>query len=409
TESYAPLPDAQLQLVQAVVRHGDRTPVHQIPNDDTTWFCDGIEEDIYLHAANQPERNNTGSYQQVIEIPTWNKKYGFAYQLWKGTCDSGQLTDHGKLQHRTLGSKLRSIYVDKLGFLSDKLVRNSEVYARTTYIWRTKNSAESLLGSLWPDRGFTPDVAIPIHTYPQQIETMYGNSDACPAIRSIRNSMIKSDQFQKFLQDQGPLMSRLASIFDINGNDWKNTWDGYFDILNARECHGFQLPCDHSADSVKGSSPACATAQDAAQVRRNSHYELMFEYRDHPLAQNLTQLIIGSFWGTLKEQIDSHIAGKSDDLKFALYSGHDSTLIPMLATMKASNHNMLWPPYASNILLELWKKSDGSRVIRVIYNGQVLKLQKGHEWCDLNACPVDTFLSYIDQYIPTDIATQCKA
>ncbi|KAJ1825578.1 hypothetical protein LPJ73_009228, partial [Coemansia sp. RSA 2703] len=73
--------------------------------------------------------------------------------------------------------------------------------------------------------------------------------------------------------------------------------------------------------------------------------------------------------------------------------------------MKASNHNMLWPPYASNILLELWKKSDGSRVIRVIYNGQVLKLQKGHEWCDLNACPVDTFLSYIDQYIPTDIAT----
>ncbi|KAJ2376538.1 hypothetical protein IW150_001921 [Coemansia sp. RSA 2607] len=409
TESYAPLPDAQLQLVQAVVRHGDRTPVHQIPNDDTTWFCDGIEEDIYLHAANQPERNNTGSYQQVIEIPTWNKKYGFAYQLWKGTCDSGQLTDHGKLQHRTLGSKLRSIYVDKLGFLSDKLVRNSEVYARTTYIWRTKNSAESLLGSLWPDRGFTPDVAIPIHTYPQQIETMYGNSDACPAIKSIRNRMIKSDQFQKFLQDQGPLMSRLASIFDINGNDWKNTWDGYFDILNARECHGFQLPCDHSADSVKGSSPACATAQDAAQVRRNSHYELMFEYRDHPLAQNLTQLIIGSFWGTLKEQIDSHIAGKSGDLKFALYSGHDSTLIPMLATMKASNHNMLWPPYASNILLELWKKSDGSRVIRVIYNGQVLKLQKGHEWCDLNACPVDTFLSYIDQFIPTDIAMQCKA
>ncbi|KAJ1829595.1 hypothetical protein LPJ56_000244 [Coemansia sp. RSA 2599] len=410
SQTYSAVPDAQLQFVQTIVRHGDRTPVHLIPNDENTWTCDGIEEDIYLHAAGEPEKNNTGSFQQVIEIPSWNKKFGFANQVWRGTCESGQLTDHGKLQHRTLGAHLRSIYVDKLGFLSKTLNRTSEVYARTTYIWRTKNSAESLLGSLWPDRGLSPSAAIPIHTYPSQIETMYGNSNACPKIKSIVADITSSDSYQGFLKEQGPLMARLAGIFGVDSkgdSDWRDTWDGYFDILNARQCHGMELPCSHTPGSGKEAAPKCATADDAKQTSKNSHYEIALKYRDHPLSQNLTRLVIGSLWGTLKEQLEDHIAGKAGDLKFALYSGHDSTIIPLLGSLRASNRNMLWPPYASNLVFELWKKSDGNRVIRVIYNGQVLKLQDENQWCDLGACPIDTFFSHVDDFIPTDISAQC--
>ncbi|KAJ1652559.1 hypothetical protein GGF38_005329, partial [Coemansia sp. RSA 25] len=40
-QAYSAVPDAKLELVQVVVRHGDRTPVHLIPNDNTTWTCDG--------------------------------------------------------------------------------------------------------------------------------------------------------------------------------------------------------------------------------------------------------------------------------------------------------------------------------------------------------------------------------
>ncbi|KAJ2842330.1 hypothetical protein J3B02_005613, partial [Coemansia erecta] len=226
SQTYSTVPDAQLEFVQTVVRHGDRSPVHLIPNDDTSWTCDDVEENIYLHGAGEPEKNNTGSFQQVIEIPRWNQKFGFANQVWQGSCDVGQLTDHGKLQHRTLGNHLRSIYVDKLGFLSKILNRTNEVYARTTYVWRTKNSAESLLGSLWPDRGFAPKAAIPIHTYPSQIETMYGNSDACPALKTIVSEIKKSDIYQQFLKEQGPLMARLAEIFGIDSKSdsgWRDS------------------------------------------------------------------------------------------------------------------------------------------------------------------------------------------
>ncbi|KAJ2063178.1 hypothetical protein GGI17_001914 [Coemansia sp. S146] len=406
-QTYNAVPDAKLELVQMIVRHGDRTPVHLIPNDNTMWTCDGVAENIYLNGSDQPATNTTGAFRQLIEIPSWNGKHGYANQVWRGSCDVGQLTDKGKSQHRLLGSKLRGIYVDKLGLLPAQLNNTDEIYARTTNVWRTKNSAESLLGALWPKRDITPQAAIPFHTYPKEIETMYANTDACDKIRTLETKITDSEQFQAFLKDQGPLMARLSGIFGVSGSDWGRSWDGYMDILQARHCHGVDLPCSDRASISGKATPKCATAEDSAQVLRNSHYEWTFKYRDHPLSHNYLRLVIGSLLGTLKDQVQEHIAGKTGDLKFALYSGHDSTVAPLLAVLQASNKNMLWPPYASNILFELWKKSDGSRVVRVIYNGQVLKLQPEFEWCDLNACPLDTFYKHLDEYIPESIVAEC--
>ncbi|KAJ2474320.1 hypothetical protein EV174_005623, partial [Coemansia sp. RSA 2320] len=396
SQGYSAVPDAKLELVQVVVRHGDRTPVNLIPDDTTTWNCNGIEENIYLHGTDQPEKNSTGSFKQVIEIPTWNKKYGFSNQVWRGTCDVGELTDRGKAQHRLLGSQLRGVYVDKLGFLPSQLNGTDDIYVRTTHIWRTKNSAESLLGALWPERSISPEAAIPIHTYPEQIETMYGNTGACPKLTAIAAQITNSDQFQDFLRSQGPLMAKLIGILDVSGSSWRNSWDGYVDVVQTRECHGLPLPCSDRASAGTSTTPKCVTVEDAAQVRRNAHYEYTFKFRDHPLSQNYTRLAIGSLIGTLRDQIQDHIAGKTGSMKLALYSGHDSTVAPLLAALQASNRNMLWPPYASNLVFELWKKTDGSRLVRVIYNGQVLKLQPEFEWCDLNACPLDKYYKHLE-------------
>ncbi|KAJ2354741.1 Nuclear actin-protein involved in chromatin remodeling, partial [Coemansia sp. RSA 2618] len=292
-QSYSPLPGAKLELVQAVVRHGDRPPVHYISNDDSTWRCDEVEQEAYLHGAGESETNTTGSFRQVIAIPEWNHKYGFSNQFWKGSCEEGELTDRGKRQHNILGTQLRNIYVDKLGYLSPELNSADEVYLRTTHIWRTKNSAQSLLGALWPKRGITPKAAIPLHTYPKRIETMYGNTDMCPQINTILAQIVGGEGYQKFLQDQGPLMARLSDIMDVHGSNWADSWDGFFDVLNARQCHGIDLPCKY-IDGVKNSTQ-CATAADVTQVSHNANYEWAYKFRDSPQAQNLTRLYIGSF------------------------------------------------------------------------------------------------------------------
>ncbi|KAJ2709259.1 hypothetical protein H4R19_004345, partial [Coemansia spiralis] len=237
-QTYSTVPDAQLELVQMVVRHGDRPPVNHIPHDDSTWTCDGVDENVYLHGAGESDGNTTGAFRQIIEIPEWNRRFGFSNQLWRGSCEEGELTDRGKAQHRLLGSRLRQVYVDKLGFLPAELKSADAVYVRTTNVWRTKNSAESLLGALWPGRNTAPSAAIPLYTYPARIETMYSNSGACPQLDSLMAQITKGERYQKFLKDQGPLMARLAHIFDVSGGHWAEGWDAYFDVLHARLCHG---------------------------------------------------------------------------------------------------------------------------------------------------------------------------
>ncbi|KAJ2752162.1 hypothetical protein IWQ56_006776, partial [Coemansia nantahalensis] len=215
------------------------------------------------------------------------------------------------------------------------------------------------------------------------------------------------DRYQRFLKDQGALMTRLQNIFGVSGGSWDEGWDGYFDVLHARLCHDMKLPC--TAGSGGAAEQVCATTQDAAQVSRNANYEWAFKYRDCPNAHDLTRLTIGSLVGTLREQMTAHIAGKTAALKFALYSGHDSTVWPLLGVLGADQHSSLWPPYASNLIFELWKKQDGQRVVRVIFNGNVLGLASDSAWCDMNACPVDKFLAHIDTFIPTNITAECAA
>ncbi|KAJ2788062.1 hypothetical protein GGI15_000237, partial [Coemansia interrupta] len=328
--------------------------------------------------------------------------YGFSNQLWQGTCNVGQLTDTGKKQHQTLGSQLRSIYVDKLKFLPDWLDNPSQLYVRTTHYWRTKNSAEQLLGGLYPFRGVTNEMAIPMYTYPVEIETMDVNSDACPAVDTVWYDIISAPSYQTFFTGQSALMSKLAGILNVSGPTWTMVWDGYADTLFTRMCQNKGLPC-----SSNGS--VCATSADRDQVKRNANFDWAYKYRDHPMAKTYTRLHIGSFIGTLRDQLQNVVAGKTGAVKFALYSGHDTTIGPILGSLKASNRQMLWPPYASNLIFEVWKKTDGSRYVRVLYNGEVLKLQDGFKWCDLSACPIDTFTTYLANYIPSDITKECNA
>ncbi|ORX72954.1 phosphoglycerate mutase-like protein [Linderina pennispora] len=319
--TYTAVPNAELELVQLVVRHGDRTPNAIIPHEDTTWTCDGVDEDTYLHIANPSAKNTTGSFKQVIEIPKWNGKFGFENQFYKGSCESGELTDKGKFQHFQLGSQLRSIYVDKLNFLPKKLYDSDIIHFRSTYVWRTKNSGESLIGNLYPGRSIESNVAIPLHTYPQSIETMHENPAACPKIKTNLAQMTASAQYQNFLKDQAPLMKRLQDIMGMHTSDYTTTWYVILDVLITRKCHGFKYPCN--------SSGQCATEDDVEQVIRNANFELAFKYRDSSISPEYTRLGLGSFLGTLKEQMQSFVAGNTGKLKLSLSTRPTTPRLPL--------------------------------------------------------------------------------
>ena len=201
-----------LRSVQLITRHGDRVPVNILPSYDVSYDQCGTtaSQGFYQNPTPELERNaaagemghlqhrkphshhrprragQLGSegrrLEQIPYLVPASTTNPFASQLWQGSCATGQLTTVGIAQHNELGSALRQIYVDTLGFLpSDYSRANTSFYLRSTDVWRTRQSAESLLTGLWPVTGEDLDTAdvIPFHSFPIEIEVCAAAARHC--------------------------------------------------------------------------------------------------------------------------------------------------------------------------------------------------------------------------------------
>ena len=68
-------------------------------------------------------------------------------------------------------------------------------------------------------------------------------------------------------------------------------------------------------------------------------------------------------------------AGSHSQPQLLLYSGHDTTIMPLLVMLGEDTLN--WPPYCSNIVFELWETPgwlSKSHTVRVLYNRQILPI-----------------------------------
>ena len=66
-------------------------------------------------------------------------------------------------------------------------------------------------------------------------------------------------------------------------------------------------------------------------------------------------------------------AGSHSQPQLLLYSGHDTTIMPLLVLL--GEDTLDWPPYCSNIVFELWETPGWlgkSHTVRVLYNCQIL-------------------------------------
>ena len=75
-----------------------------------------------------------------------------------------------------------------------------------------------------------------------------------------------------------------------------------------------------------------------------------------------------------------------DEPKLLIYSGHDTTLLPVMCALNIYDGN--WPPYASYVTLEFVKsKINNKKYVRAIFNDQEMKIfNQEHIYC-----PIDLF------------------
>lgn len=390
------------------MRHGDRTPSTFLPGDNTNYdLCSRPAEYSFVADSDQELRKTAGLILRSNVLVSTEENLFAAKSYWRGNCEVGQLTNRGSAQTEQVGQALRRIYVDQLKFLSKDL-NPQELYIRNTYIWRTKESAERFLQGFYPHNHRPSDAVLTLNTYPQSIETLILNPAACPRLGQLYKAFFKTPTYTAYYKRNYALMQKVNSILGVSHlPDFNSTINA--DTIVPRYCNHLPLGC--SAQDPK----FCLTDKDVIEgiAEGTFMYSAVFRYEDS--AEQVKRLAVGPFLKSFSASIRATVAqNRSNSSKrrdqqrvrpFELYSAHDQSLDQVLAVI--AEPNTPWPAYSSTLIFETWTTHSKTDVIRVLYEGKVVPANPKLN-CTLDTCPLETFLQFIESYIPTDISAECS-
>ena len=374
-----------LRQVIAVTRHGDRVPDHVLnayPDlTDVAWECS-------LSFIEQPDLS--GYYAGDTRF---KKEYLPHRQILRGNCASGQLTTKGYRQHYDLGQLYSSVYASLLP--KSKVV--GSLYVRSTDYPRTMMSAQGNVNGILshlPSNGVASNITV--KTMDSDSDNMYSNYYICPYTTALLDSRMSSDKYQVYLKSIRPIQYEIAELGYYGGHPEQVSIGGFCDICTTRTCHGFSLPPGVTRTLFQAS---CEAAQWQSGFIYASEETAMWD--------------IGSFWEELVNHMNVCVhsvksGGTTCSPSFLLFSGHESTLYPMLASLQAYNGYFI--PYASHMEMELYEGDGHVFYIRLLFNGDDILLPG--KSISPSSCPAlykySDFLDYIRPFLaPIDYLQSC--
>uniref|UniRef100_A0A914DZ51 acid phosphatase n=1 Tax=Acrobeloides nanus TaxID=290746 RepID=A0A914DZ51_9BILA len=306
----------KLIFLQAVWRHGDRSPTDTFPTDPN-------------------------------QEATWHQ-------------DWGQLSALGMEQHVRLGQTLRQRYiVDNPGNLNlSPSYTNYEIYVRSSDVNRTLISAMSNMigfygaanvtaGLDYPDMPEWPGKFVPIAVHTVDHSYDYPMFDALSSITG----------WNVTLEKIGLIFSAMyiESLYNRTNTSIYHELNKYFDAINKtndqRESYyvGLDLEPYKGVDfSIELSTLRGGSLLWAIIGNMRAKYDCY--------TKNVTNRHVCQHW--------------MDPLKYYVWSFHDTTLSSLFATLgfKRSNYNEDGDPqYSSCVTFELWVKDDNSTYIKAYY------------------------------------------
>ena len=81
-----------------------------------------------------------------------------------------------------------------------------------------------------------------------------------------------------------------------------------------------------------------------------------------------------------------------------------SSVMPLLLAFNISDG--VWPPYASQLIFEVYEMADNAHAMRILYNGKVMKLP----FCDdKEMCNTEIVKEYIAKFEPESVEKDCMS
>ncbi|XP_055329146.1 lysophosphatidic acid phosphatase type 6-like [Paramacrobiotus metropolitanus] len=354
SQSAPPLDDLKLQSIQVFFRHGARTPLRPIP------FLPGVQWPKELMAnppASPVQYVLTGMDGKVMTRSPHDDK--LQKIVFPGGAKAGHLTTVGKQQMFDLGRRLRMEYIEKRRLLNPAY-SESQVYVRSTNILRTVESAQWMVSGMFDAaaKGAKPVV---IHTDLDEEEILYPNVNFCIALKNVNKS------FYKWVDDMPGLeKSRLAHTKILNYTPEK--YDGkkldyqeLRDELSAREANGLYIP------------PEAKEMWNQIDSHAIEMLKLMVSGPDEKKRSTVLSLSCGAVLHMVAANMDT--AGQvTDSKKMFVYSAHDSLMMALLLTLGFFDGH--WPPFAADIVFELYTDKQDKKWVRILFMGRPQKLGK---------------------------------
>ncbi|KAL1925089.1 uncharacterized protein VTP21DRAFT_4743 [Calcarisporiella thermophila] len=413
-------PDLQLVFLQIVHRHGERTPVRKRLEDKITpvWnLCHAAKEFqaiiqrdvIRTEHLSDSSSNKMGlesfSYKRMVLGPDGRR-------MKDGDCFLGQLTDIGRSSMTKLGTRLREIYVDKLKFLDTSLDGPETLFIRSTDFVRTLESVQHLADGLYPAGTRPKDFVLEVYTRNAFDENLYINRN-CARLKDLTEQFYRAavEITEKRLQEVSKKLSGLG-LGEIRLDSHPSA-SGLLDSAVAAKANGIPIP------------------QELEDVIEDLHIVNTIEwFYGFTQSQEMRRLGIGRLLGEITGRIEDKVRDdeSTKKLKLAIYSGHDTTVGPLLTTLGGFDNK--FPPFNSVILIELfraqprptdswwrglWSKEEDQYYVRVRYNDQVVQVPEcknggqHHPNGDTSLCTLSAFKRAVESQIPKNWAKECEA
>eukprot|EP01090_Pellita_catalonica_P013206 TRINITY_DN306_c0_g1_i1.p1 TRINITY_DN306_c0_g1~~TRINITY_DN306_c0_g1_i1.p1 ORF type:complete len:440 (-),score=43.33 TRINITY_DN306_c0_g1_i1:23-1342(-) len=393
--------------VLIITRHGLRTPLSTYPNDRAVWACPhkllsmlamNPEEDEHVTISNFYD--DTKYAHQIATSSLYLLDYERDRQNLKGNCRSGQLTEIGAKQMSELGQKLRHRYIDSLAqpLLQDTFNRQ-HIYLRSTHFDRTIESLQSIIYGVYPPGKRQPGEVIKINLREDRTENMYPRT-TCARYAQLGKAKLESSEWKSHEDQNAEMRAQLQKILGRNFS----TWTGLNSTFTSTIAHNLPLPLGISQ-------------------RHLDHIENEADYffgRIYAGAES-ARLGIGRFLGDIIQKIEEMEERRQDGVRFAIFSGHDSTLGPLLSAYNVNDGKH--PPMAAFVTFELLQESDGEAGgklwVRMLYNDTDLALEGSKEqtvWFananryeKMRLLSLEEFKAMTQIMIPNDYEMECKA
>uniref|UniRef100_A0A0K0EA52 Acid phosphatase n=1 Tax=Strongyloides stercoralis TaxID=6248 RepID=A0A0K0EA52_STRER len=314
----------ELIFVQAIWRHGDRSPTKLI-----------YKNDIYTEDK-------------------WENGWG-------------QLSDLGKIQLMNLGAWFKKRYINTF---VNETYKYREVYIRSTNVPRAIESAQSFTFGMYPKTNYTnsqiPTQVVPIHSpgLGDDDPLLKGYKYKCPCYDKKLKEINKKDydKFKKKYKDLFPFLKNATNSKD------DLTLKSVGDICNVEIEIFYNLT---QPDWIYRRWKQYKNRTTLDIVCEIKLFYRLADFKNILLGKLRGALLLNNWLENIKKIIDKP---NENYKKMILYSAHAETLLPLMSVLRVYPTKFI--PYATALIMELYKSKNNTYYVKLLYksNSKPLKV-----------------------------------